>query len=201
LDNDDKSQSQSEDEDEHNVDDSPDESIQMGGSPSKTILELHDVVCTSTTPAPVPENSVTNPETSATDSLDTPSLIIPETSGSGSELVGAYTSAPEIPLDASAINTISLPDTPGTAVANSAVFGGSVVAQGDDPAWMVEASQYLLAIEGQGKEWKDLVRTWVEIERALKYPDAGVWTLPHHASHLANAFVGSVQLALDEESA
>ena len=44
----------------------------------------------------------------------------------------------------------------------------------NDPTWMVEASRYLLAIEGQGDKWQILVRNWMEIERCLKYPDGAV---------------------------
>jgi len=45
----------------------------------------------------------------------------------------------------------------------------------NDPTWMVEASWYLLAIEGQGDKWQILVHNWMEIERCLKYPDGVVY--------------------------
>jgi hypothetical protein len=49
-----------------------------------------------------------------------------------------------------------------------------VAAESNDPAWMAEALQYLLAVDGQGEEWEKLVHRWAKMERDLNHPDGTV---------------------------
>jgi hypothetical protein len=104
-----------------------------------------------------------------TSSITSSSAMMTISDGSADIIAVAPAIAPATPsviTDASAAASEVRDDT--------AMNEDSVMAESNDPAWMVDASKYLLSIEGQGENWEKLVRDWMVIERQLKYPDGSV---------------------------
>jgi hypothetical protein len=97
-------------------------------------------------------------------------------------VMGTVTTMPDIPIaiapsgESTSSSTTMLTPSMADDSTNPEVAAESLVLNtaANDPAWMVGAAEYLLAIGGQGKEWEVLVRNWMEIERVLNYPDGAV---------------------------
>lgn len=97
-------------------------------------------------------------------------------------VMGTVTTTPDIPItialsgESTSLSTNMLTPSTDNDTTNPEVTAESLVLNtaADDPAWMVGAVKYLLAIGGQGKEWEVLVRNWLEIERVLNYLDGAV---------------------------